>query len=80
MENADYKRKLSGMNTDGSAENCPPVRPGGSPAHRNQQSVSRSLGSDPLVRSKVHQASKAQPRTPAPPAAVTPARTRRQHP
>jgi len=67
MEHEDYRRKLGQKNTDGSAENCPAVRPGGSAAHRSQQDVSRSLGQDLYVERQVKQRSKLQPKEPKAP-------------
>jgi hypothetical protein len=45
------------------AENSQPMKPG-SVAFRSQTSVSRSLGSDPLVRSSIKQRSKVKPKAP----------------
>jgi len=47
------------------AENSQPMKPG-SAAFRSQTSVSRSLGSDPLVRSSIKQRSKVKPKEPSP--------------
>lgn len=60
---------------------CPPVRQGGSAAHRNQQEVPRSLvGTDSYVNSRVTQRSKVQPKTQAPTGKVRKANVSRQHP